>query len=71
MIDSFFLIAAGFSALILIFFAAGAAASFFPALAIYTGTLWFSFFRWGFRMLLKVIGLAIVVVLMIVVFGPG
>lgn len=71
MIDSFFLIAAGFSALILIVFAAGAAASFFPALAIYTGALWFSFFRWVLRMTLRVLGLAVVIVLMIVVFGPG
>ena len=71
MIDSFFLIAAGFAALILIFFAAGAAASFFPALAIYTGTLWFSFFRWVLRMTLRALGLAVVIVLMIVVFGGG
>ena len=71
MIDSFLLIAAGFAALILIFFVAGAAVSFLPALAIYCGELWISAFRWGARMLLRLLGLAIVVVLMIVVFGGG
>lgn len=51
MIDSILLIAAGFAALILAFFAVGALASLFPALAFYTGTLWFSFFRWMLRVL--------------------
>ena len=71
MIDSFFLIAAGLSAAILMFFAVGAIASFFPALAIYCGELWISFFRWGVKMVLRVLGLAVVIVLMIVVFGGG
>lgn len=69
MIDSFFLIAAGFSALILIFFAVGAVASFFPALAIYCGMLWFSFFRWMLRTMGIVILFAIFIVC-ILVMGP-
>lgn len=61
MIDSFLLIAAGLSAAILMFFAVGAIASFFPALAIYCGTLWFSFFRWAARMLIVVVLFAVFV----------
>ena len=71
MIDSFFLIAAGLSALILLVTAGAAMLSFFPALAIYCGMLWISFFRWGVKMVLRVLGLAVVIVLMIVVFGGG
>ena len=69
MIDSFLLIAAGFSALILIFFAVGALASFFPALAIYCGQLWMALFRWMLRALLIVFLFAIFAVCMIVI-GP-
>lgn len=69
MIDSFFLIAAGFSALILAFFAAGAIASFFPALAIYCGQLWMAAFRWMLRALLIVFFFAIFAVCMLII-GP-
>ena len=69
MIDSFLLIAAGFSALILIFFVAGAAVSFLPALAIYCGQLWMALFRWMLRALLIVFLFAIFAVCMIVI-GP-
>ena len=69
MIDSFFLIAAGFSALILIFFAVGAVVSFFPALAIYTGMLWVAAFRWMLRALGIVILLLIFITCMLVL-GP-
>lgn len=69
MIDSILLIAAGFSALILVVFAAGAAASFFPALAIYCGMLWVAAFRWVLRGLLTVILLLIFITCMIIV-GP-
>ena len=69
MIDSFFLIAAGFSALILIFFAVGAVASFFPALAIYCGMLWVAAFRWALRALGIVI-LFVIFAVCILVMGP-
>ena len=69
MIDSFFLIAAGFSALILIFFAVGAAASLFPALAIYCGMLWVAAFRWMLRALGIVILLLIFITCMLLL-GP-
>ena len=69
MIDSFFLIAAGFSALILIFFAVGAAASLFPALAIYCGMLWVAAFRWMLRAL-GVLMLLLVFICCMLVLGP-
>jgi hypothetical protein len=69
MFDSVLLIAAGFSALILIFFAAGAAASFFPALAIYCGQLWMAAFSWMLRALGVVMLLLIFIVCMLIL-GP-
>lgn len=66
MIDSILLIAAGFSALVLIFFAVGAVASFFPALAIYCGMLWMAAFRWMLRALGIVILLLIFITCMII-----
>jgi hypothetical protein len=69
MIDSFFLIAAGFSALILIFFAAGAAVSFLPALAIYCGELWIAVFRWMLRAMGVVI-LFTIFICCILIIGP-
>lgn len=69
MIDSFLLIAAGFSALILIFFAVGAVASFFPALAIYCGTLWFTAFRWMLRTM-GIVMLFTIFACCMIVMGP-
>lgn len=69
MFDSVLLIAAGFSALILIFFAVGAIASFFPALAIYCGMLWVAAFRWMLRALGTVILFGIFIVCMLIL-GP-
>lgn len=69
MIDSIMIIAAGFSALILIFFCAGAAVSFLPALAIYCGQLWMAAFRWMLRALGTVLLFGIVVGCIIIVFS--
>jgi hypothetical protein len=66
MIDSLFLIAAGFSALILLVTAGAAILAFFPALAIYCGMLWMAFFSWSLRMLGIVILFAIFIICMIV-----
>jgi len=66
MIDSFFLIAAGFAALILLVTAGAAILAFFPALVIFCGQLWMAFFSWSLRMLGIVILFAIFIVCMIV-----
>jgi hypothetical protein len=51
MIDSIMMIAAGFAALVLAFFAFSSILSFFPALLVFCGELWMTFFRWALRML--------------------
>lgn len=51
MIDSVLLVSAGFAALILAFFMLSSLLSFFPALLVFCGELWMSFFRWAVRAL--------------------